>query len=162
MGATKTIKVGMDAYNVIQQMSEATGGSLTDVATALIGGAMQDFHASLKELSATLAEGESRVASPVTLPGALKGADGQLGNPHDNTEKVESAEAVAEAVAEGTPDIDESGERGEGTGLASTESENESGSLGGALVSLGFLAFLAYWRWQQQGGRGSLANRGVM
>ena len=162
MGATKTIKVGMDAYNVIQQMSEATGGSLTDVATALIGGAMQDFHASLKELSATLAEGESRVASPVTLPGALKGADGQLGNPHDNTEKVESAEAVAEAVAEGTPDIDESGERGEGTGLASTESENEHETGAGKWLALAFIGLLAVGELQRRGNQGFQINQGRM
>ncbi|MBA7679870.1 hypothetical protein ES703_88175 [subsurface metagenome] len=149
MGATKTIKIGIEAYNVIQRIADVSGGSLTEVATAMVGGTLKDIQSSLKELSSALAEGDVRVTLPVALPGNVKGVNRQPGNPNDNTEKAESARAVAEAIEHPMPEIDESGDRGEGSGLASPESEDEHETGAGKWIALAFLALLAVGQLQR-------------
>jgi len=170
MSLPKTIKISYEAYKLIERMAKLSGESITETASALVAANLIEFKGAMGKLTEAIEGGELLHApsghespSPVTSPGGAERQPGdQVGNPHDNTRKAESTEAVAEAIDQPMPDIDESGDRGEGSGLASPESEDGSGSLGGALISLGFLAYLAYWRWQRLGNQGFQANRGVM
>lgn len=170
----RTIRVTWDAYKLIESMAQQTGQSMTDTASGLVVGnlvefkrgmdklteVVQDLRGGAAPLSRSNHDAESRVILRViSQAGAERQPGSQLANPNDNAEKVESAEAVAEAVAHPAPDIDESGDRGPESGLASPTDENEEGAgrwLGlGGLVLVALIA-LANARPQGQVYRGSM------
>lgn len=169
----KTIKCTPATYEKVKALADASRQPMATVSNSLLNDGAANFRGAVDQLIASLREmkltGESVSAQGAELlgQGAGQGAgkrqpDDQLVNPHGNSEKVWSAEAVAEAVAAGTPEIDESGERGSEAGLASPESENEHETGAGKWLALAFIGLLAFGELQRRASQGFQANRGVM